>query len=196
MKKSNLYFLATAILSASMVHAETEISAKLVHETGFYTKSGSTIGDRPNQTILGTGMSQTPYSKIMTDEGMYRGIATGRPNLDADPTHSSGDQFKSETMLKIFLDGDVNDKATFHVELNPSNNSKATSEYDGNESYTQRDVLREAYVDTNVNDWSIRAGKQQVVWGTADGMKLLDAINPTDYAEMAQNQMEDSRIPV
>jgi len=196
MKKSNLYFLATAILSASMVHAETEISAKLVHETGFYTKDGSTIGDRPNQTILGTGMSQTPYTKIMTDEGMYRGIATGRPNMDADPTHSSGDQFKSETMLKIFLDGDVNDKATFHVELNPSNNSKATSEYDGNESYTQRDVLREAYVDTNLNDWSIRAGKQQVVWGTADGMKLLDAINPTDYAEMAQNQMEDSRIPV
>jgi hypothetical protein len=27
-------------------------------------------------------------------------------------------------------------------------------------------------------------------------MKLLDAINPTDYSEMAQNQMEDSRIPV
>jgi hypothetical protein len=27
-------------------------------------------------------------------------------------------------------------------------------------------------------------------------MKLLDMINPTDYAEMAQNQMEDSRIPV
>jgi len=35
-------------------------------------------------------------------------------------------------------------------------------------------------------DWSIRAGKQQVVWGTADGMKLLDTINPTDYSEMAQ----------
>ena len=27
-------------------------------------------------------------------------------------------------------------------------------------------------------------------------MKLLDIINPTDYAEMAQNQMEDSRLPV
>jgi hypothetical protein len=27
-------------------------------------------------------------------------------------------------------------------------------------------------------------------------MKLLDMINPTDYGEMAQNQMEDSRIPV
>ena len=27
-------------------------------------------------------------------------------------------------------------------------------------------------------------------------MKLLDMINPSDYSEMAQNQMEDSRIPV
>jgi hypothetical protein len=56
--------------------------------------------------------------------------------------------------------------------------------------------LREAYIDTTIKDWSVRAGKQQVVWGTADGIKLLDMINPTDYAEMAQNQMEDSRIPV
>ncbi|SMN15552.1 hypothetical protein CRYPA_1599 [uncultured Candidatus Thioglobus sp.] len=69
-------------------------------------------------------------------------------------------------------------------------------DYDSNESYTQRDALREAYIDTEINDFSIRAGKQQVVWGTADGIKLLDAINPTDCSEMAQNQMEDSRIPV
>jgi hypothetical protein len=73
---------------------------------------------------------------------------------------------------------------------------KALNNYDSNESYTQRDALREAYVDMEQGDWSIRAGKQQVVWGTADGMKLLDAINPTDYTEMAQNQMEDSRMPV
>ena len=73
---------------------------------------------------------------------------------------------------------------------------KGTSNYDSNEAYTQRDPLREAYIDSQVGDWSLRTGKQQVVWGTADGMKLLDMINPTDYGEMAQNQMEDSRIPV
>ncbi len=73
---------------------------------------------------------------------------------------------------------------------------KGTSNYDSNEAYTQRDPLREAYIDSQVGDWSLRTGKQQVVWGTADGMKLLDMINPTDYGEMAQNQMEESRIPV
>ena len=106
------------------------------------------------------------------------------------------DVFKQETSARIFIDGEASDSATYHVELNLMKDGKATTNYDSNESYTQRDALREAYVDTTVEDWSIRAGKQQVVWGTADGMKLLDMINPTDYGEMAQNQMEDSRIPV
>jgi len=109
------------------------------------------------------------------------------------------DVFKQETSARIFIDGaadELQEGATYHVELNLMKDGKATSNYDSNESYTQRDVLREAYVDGAVDDWSIRAGKQQVVWGTADGMKLLDMINPSDYGEMAQNQMEDSRIPV
>jgi hypothetical protein len=106
------------------------------------------------------------------------------------------DVMKTETSARIYIDGEVNDDATYHVELQGFSNNEAGTSYDGNESYTQRDALREAYVDMEQGDWSIRAGKQQVVWGTADGMKLLDAINPTDYSEMAQNQMEDSRIPV
>ena len=109
------------------------------------------------------------------------------------------DYFKQETSARIFIDGDaeeLQEGATYHVELQAFKDGKAGANFDGNESDTQRDALREAYVDATVDDWSIRAGKQQVVWGTADGMKLLDAINPTDFSEMAQNQMEDSRIPV
>jgi len=109
------------------------------------------------------------------------------------------DNFKQETSAKIYIDGEVdeiNEGATYHVELNLMTDGKAIDNYDSSESYTQRDALREAYVDSVAGDWSLRTGKQQVVWGTADGMKLLDMINPTDYSEMAQNQMEDSRIPV
>jgi len=109
------------------------------------------------------------------------------------------DVFKTETSARIYIDGaadELHDGATYHVEVQAFTDGKGVGDFDSNESYTQRDALREAYVDAEVNDFSIRAGKQQVVWGTADGMKLLDAINPTDYAEMAQNQVEDSRIPV
>jgi hypothetical protein len=114
----------------------------------------------------------------------------------ADNTHASGDSMKQEISARFYLDGDINDNTTYHLELQGYSNPKAVAGNDRNRSYTQRDPLREAYIDTTYGDWLIRAGNQQVVWGTADGIKLLDMINPTDYTEMAQNQMEDSRIPV
>jgi len=118
-------------------------------------------------------------------------------NIGTTTSHDK-DTFKSETSARVYIDGDLEDErgSTYHVELQGYHNGEAVSGLDGSESYTQRDPLRELYVDTTVNDWNLRLGKQQVVWGTADGMKLLDIINPTDYTEMVQNQMEDSRIPV
>ena len=178
MKKQNLILSAAlvAVFSASTAFAEAEVTGKIVHESGFFSEAGSTIGD------YGVGFTNAAGSH---DGGLN--------------THKKNDAMKRETSARIYVDGELNevtDGATYHVELNLMTDGKGNSNYDSHESYTQRDALREAYVDTTVEDWSIRAGKQQVVWGTADGMKLLDMINPTDYSEMAQNQMEDSRIPV
>ncbi len=169
MKKQNLILSAAlvAVFSASTAFAEAEVTGKIVHESAKFTTSGQGIG------------------------------ATTTWNQTAD-SHGK-DVMKTETSARIYIDGEADtlqEGATYHVELNLMRDSKGVDKYDGNESYTQRDALREAYVDAEVNDYSIRVGKQQVVWGTADGMKLLDTINPTDYSEMAQNQMEDSRIPV
>jgi len=125
-------------------------------------------------------------------------FTTSGTTIGAAAAHDK-DVMKTETSARIYIDGEineVNEGSTYHVELNLMRDSKGVGDYDSNESYTQRDALREAYVDSQVGDWSLRTGKQQVVWGTADGMKLLDMINPSDYSEMAQNQMEDSRIPV
>jgi hypothetical protein len=186
MKKTNitLSIALAAVFSSAVSFAETEVTGKFTYERAQYSESGSTIGDFGKSTYNGDPASVFPAT------APYKGVTNA-----ATPSHGS-DEFKSEVKAQIFIDGDVNDDATFHVELQGVTNAKATTNYDSNESYTQRDMLREAYVDTEMDGWSIRAGKQQVVWGTADGMKLLDAINPTDYGEMAQNQMEDSRIPV
>ena len=170
MNSKNLKFvLAIAILSAGFANAEPEVSYKIIHESATFANDGSLIG----------ATSVDAYADSPLDK-----------------KHGSGDLFKSETTLKIYVDGEVNPDSNYHVELNLMDDSKAVDGFDSNESYTQRDSLREAYVDTNYRDWAFRVGKQQVVWGTADGIKLLDNINPTDYGEMAQNQMEDSRIPV
>ncbi|HIF51715.1 MAG TPA: hypothetical protein EYQ42_09370 [Thiotrichaceae bacterium] len=168
MKKQNitLSFALAAIFSSSVVFAEAEVTGKIVHETAAFLESGLGIGAATTSTQTSDSHGQ--------------------------------DVFKMATHAKVFVDGDASEDITYHVELNAFKDldSDTIGDYDSNESYTQRDLLREAYIDTETNGISIRAGKQQVVWGTADGMKLLDAINPTDYSEMAQNQMEDSRIPV
>ena len=197
MKKQNLILSAAlaAIFSTSAVFAEAEVTGKFTYERAQYSKSGSTIGNNGNSTLdstFGTGTGVMQVGGVGTTPGSptYGMVTTG-----VTPSHDSN-VFKSEARAQIFIDGEVNSNATFHVEIQGLSDGKAIKAYDSTEAYTQRDPLREAYVDTEANDWSIRAGKQQVVWGTADGMKLLDAINPTDYSEMAQNQMEDSRIPV
>jgi len=105
-----------------------------------------------------------------------------------------GGTLKNEMKIKLYADGDITDNMTYHAELQGSSDSDKVGGYSG--EYTQNANLRELYVDMSGGDWEARVGKQQVVWGTADGMKLLDIINPTDYAEMAQDQMEDARLPV
>ena len=183
MKKTNitLSIALAAVFSASTAFAEAEVTGKIVHESGFFSEAGTTIGDWGVSTHANLGLATQGMSTTTT------------------PSHSKNDAMKRETSARIYVDGELNevtDGATYHVELNLMTDGKGNSNYDSHESYTQRDALREAYVDSQVGDWSLRTGKQQVVWGTADGMKLLDMINPTDYGEMAQNQMEDSRIPV
>ena len=61
--------------------------------------------------------------------------------------------------------------------------------------------LRELYLDATLDDTAIgdaylRLGKQQIVWGRADGLKVLDVVNPQDFREFILDDFEDSRIPL
>jgi len=56
--------------------------------------------------------------------------------------------------------------------------------------------LRECYVDVLTERLDLRLGKQQVVWGTADGVRILDIVNPLDYREWTLKDYIDTRIPL
>jgi hypothetical protein len=56
--------------------------------------------------------------------------------------------------------------------------------------------IRELYWDKATNSSYWRIGKQQVVWGEADGLKLLDVINPQSFREFILDDFDDSRIPL
>jgi hypothetical protein len=168
--------IAAAVFSSSVAYAEVEVTGKITHESASFHGNG---------TLIGNNNSISSYSSAL---GAY---------AVSNATHD--ENLKSATSARIYVDGpldELKDGATFHIELQAFRDSSTVDGLDGNEAYSQRDALREAYVDTDYGDWLIRAGKQQAVWGTADGIKLLDAINPTDYTELVQNSPEDSRIPV
>ncbi len=56
--------------------------------------------------------------------------------------------------------------------------------------------LRELYVRTQAGATYMTLGKQQVVWGKADGLKVLDVVNPQDFREFVLDDFDDSRIPL
>ena len=58
------------------------------------------------------------------------------------------------------------------------------------------DWLRECYLDYIKNGWFLRLGKQQVAWGQADGITILDRVNPVDLSEYWLPDMQDLRIPL
>jgi len=151
--------------------------------------------------LPGAALAEVEYSgyvknetAVFTKSGQVTG--EGKTMLD-DSGHDAGDLMKFENSARLFLNGDLGEESSWHADLNIIYDTEGVnSDYRGYKSYTQNDWLRELYVDTRAGDWDFRLGKQQVVWGTADGIKLLDIINPTDYRELVQNGMEDSRIPI
>jgi len=57
--------------------------------------------------------------------------------------------------------------------------------------------LREIYMDWLMgNGFALRLGKQQIVWGETDGLKLLDVINPQNFRDFILDEFEDSRLPL
>ncbi|MBF0194449.1 MAG: RNA polymerase-associated protein rapA [Magnetococcales bacterium] len=125
------------------------------------------------------------------------GPIIGETSSTTDTTsHKAADLFKFENSLNLFINGEFTEETNMHLQLNLVYDSEGEDGYQYHEMDTQNDVLRELYVDTRAGSMDLRIGKQQVVWGTADGIKLLDIVNPTDWREFVQNTTEDARIPV
>ncbi|HTY17327.1 MAG TPA: DUF1302 family protein [Myxococcota bacterium] len=57
-------------------------------------------------------------------------------------------------------------------------------------------ALRELFVSGSVGPVYLRLGKQQIVWGQTDGLKLLDVVDPQEFREFILPDFDESRIPL
>ncbi|MCP5198547.1 MAG: hypothetical protein H6977_00955 [Gammaproteobacteria bacterium] len=79
------------------------------------------------------------------------------------------------------------------VDLNVDNIDVAMANTDSNGRLYP---FRELYADAVIDDWWIRVGKQQIVWGKTDFFRLQDVINPVDFGQhFFFDSFEDIRIP-
>ena len=65
--------------------------------------------------------------------------------------------------------------------------------------YYDRDVefdVREAYLDLYFNSMDIRIGKQQIIWGKADGVFITDVISPKDLSEFLLRDFDEIRMGI
>jgi len=65
------------------------------------------------------------------------------------------------------------------------------------DSYEKEMELREAYVLGSLFDnLDVKVGRQIVVWGKSDNIRVTDVLNPLDIREPGLTDIEDLRIPV
>ncbi|MDR2876480.1 MAG: hypothetical protein LBV36_00330 [Chromatiales bacterium] len=56
--------------------------------------------------------------------------------------------------------------------------------------------VRELYVDFLFDNLDIRVGRQFVVWGVLEGVRIVDEVNPVDFRELIMPDLIDYRIPL
>lgn len=56
--------------------------------------------------------------------------------------------------------------------------------------------LREAYIDLHGTLLDVRVGKQQIIWGTGDGVFITDIVSPKDMSQFLIPDFEELRLAV
>jgi len=92
-------------------------------------------------------------------------------------------------------------KNTLNLELNYRNDDDTVGAkanpfiyYYGDNTYKMD--LREIYFDIYLDSMDIRVGKQQIIWGKADGVFITDIVSPKDLTEFLTRDFEEIRIGV
>lgn len=114
----------------------------------------------------------------------------GRAKWEAAEENSSGRLQKNEQSLDVELKSYLNDNLSLKAIVRALHENKLQQE-----SLSDID-LREFYLEFFGESAKVRLGRQQVVWGKTDGLRLLDLINPQDFREFILNDFIDSRIPL
>jgi len=128
------------------------------------------------------------------------GLSGGHPGLDA------GDLVLCRNTLQLELTYTFNPNLSlrtnlrtwYEASLDFNNDLKELIRSDKRDRFRKsHEELRELYLDVSGNDWFARIGKQQIIWGESDGLRMADIINPLDLTwHYIFGSWEDIRVPL
>lgn len=102
----------------------------------------------------------------------------------------------------VLLSGD-NDYAiiqnTFNLNIEQSKDKVAFKVNPYIYQYPNQEIeigLREAYLDIFFNSVDLRIGKQQIIWGKADGVFITDIVSPKDLSEFLLRDFDEIRMGI
>ncbi|MDH3325918.1 MAG: hypothetical protein OEM38_04280 [Gammaproteobacteria bacterium] len=137
-------------------------------------------------TLLSLSSSYSYQQNAPTSgEADYRGLSRLKLKLQPEFRYKINSKWDSVFSLSGFYD------LTYQIK----DRSKFTTEtLDSNESELE---VRELYLRGTLNSsLDVKVGRQIVVWGKSDSLRVVDVLNPLDFREPGMVDIEDLRLPV
>jgi len=114
----------------------------------------------------------------------FRGLSRLKTTLDLSVDSKINDRWKSRLEVQAFYD------AIYSLRDNTYTNDMIGT-------YESEVEIQEAYILGSISDSiDLKIGRQIVVWGKSDNIRLNDVINPLDNRELGMVDIEDLRLPV
>ena len=149
--------------------------------------SHSNSKSKNKKNILGdfTGKITEQIAYSYSDDAPHDNISSAKTSLLLDYEHKFDNGFKVKTNAKAYYDAiyDIRGKEKY-----------SNDELD---ELKEEVELYDAYIEGNIADnIDIKLGRQVVVWGRSDTIRVTDVLNPLDNRRPGMVDIEDLRLPV
>ncbi len=176
MKRNNLALAMLGVLSSSIALGLSFSAA---------AKAGEFRNTLTSRIAFGEAAAQNAKQSDEIDTVMFSN------SLTSEISQAAGDNWK------IFFSWTLHNETKDLLEPNEPDDAQVRSTMSQRLFFSDNTdwEFRELYIDGYIGDIFVRAGKQQVVWGQADGFRVLDLINPMNLREFILEESENRRIP-
>lgn len=185
-------FLSSLFL-ISLLHAETLDDALEGFDDEPSTTSTTLVNDSTLETVEEPLGANAELTGRVTEQVAFA------------PNDTSPHDHINSVKTSLFLDYEDKFDNGFRLKTNAKAYYDAIYDLRGEEKYSQneRDELQsevelfDAYIEGSLTDnLDMKLGRQVVVWGRSDTIRITDVLNPLDNRRPAMVDIEDLRLPV